>query len=130
MRVTSFCLLMFLFASSKLFAQQPFDGLNMNIGTLPFLSGAKTRSISAENFTGAKGLGGMARMEDSVYENKAISANSARELGRGWKLNPAIFIKPHQTFTLANIDGPGAIQHIWMTPGGNWRLFILRVYWD
>jgi hypothetical protein len=130
MRVTSLCLLVFLFTSSQAFAQQTFDGLNMNIGSLPFLSNAKTRSISAENFTGAKGQGGMARLEDSVYENKAISANAARELGRGWKLNPAIFIKPHQTFTLADIDGPGAIQHIWMTPGGNWRMFILRIYWD
>ncbi|MEP6514004.1 MAG: glycoside hydrolase family 172 protein [Parafilimonas sp.] len=109
---------------------QPYNGLNMNLGTLPLLSNAQTRSISAENFTGEKGRGGMAKLTDSVYFNKAISANSARELGQGWKLNPAIFIKAHETFTLANIDGPGAIQHIWFTPGGNWRLFILRMYWD
>ena len=38
--------------------------------------------------------------------------------------------KPKQTFTLAEITGPGAIQHIWMTPTGNWRFAILRVYWD
>ena len=35
---------------------------------------------------------------------------------RGWKVNPFIIIKPGETFTLAEIDGPGAIQHIWMTP--------------
>ena len=28
------------------------------------------------------------------------------------------------------IEGPGAIQQIWMTPTGNWRYSILRIYWD
>src|SRR5262249_1605187 len=28
------------------------------------------------------------------------------------------------------IAGPGAIQHIWCTPTGNWRFSILRIYWD
>lgn len=28
------------------------------------------------------------------------------------------------------MDGPGAIQHIWMTPTGNWRSTIIRIYWD
>ena len=31
---------------------------------------------------------------------------------------------------MAEITGPGAIQHIWMTPTGNWRFSILRFYWD
>jgi hypothetical protein len=31
---------------------------------------------------------------------------------------------------MAEIDGPGAIQHIWMTPTGNWRFSIIRIYWD
>jgi hypothetical protein len=35
-----------------------------------------------------------------------------------------------KTFTLAEINGAGAIQHIWMTPTGNWRFSILRMYWD
>ena len=35
-----------------------------------------------------------------------------------------------ETYTIAEISGPGAIQHIWMTPTGNWRLSILRMYWD
>ena len=35
-----------------------------------------------------------------------------------------------ETITLAEIDGPGAIQHIWMTPTGNWRFSIVRIYWD
>ncbi|HQK71751.1 MAG TPA: DUF2961 domain-containing protein, partial [Bacteroidales bacterium] len=43
---------------------------------------------------------------------------------------PYIRIQPGQTFTLAEITGPGAIQHIWMTPTGNWRFSIIRFYWD
>jgi hypothetical protein len=35
-----------------------------------------------------------------------------------------------ETYTVAEITGSGAIQHIWMTPTGNWRLSILRMYWD
>jgi hypothetical protein len=31
---------------------------------------------------------------------------------------------------MADIAGPGAIQQIWMTPTGNWRYSILRIYWD
>ena len=58
------------------------------------------------------------------------AANAARELGQGWKVNPYIRIKSKQVFTLAEIDGPGAIQHIWMTPAGTWRYSILRFYWD
>ena len=109
---------------------QPFNGLTMNLGTLPYLSNAQTRSISPENFTGEKGKGAMATLADSAKRNQALSAGAARELGQGWKLNPAILIKPKEEYTLAQIEGSGAIQHIWMTPGGNWRLFILRIYWD
>ena len=99
-----------------------FTGLGMSLGTLPRLSDAQTRSISPENFTGQKGAGGMAV--------EGTGANAARELGQGWKVSPSVRIKNGQTFTLAEIDGSGVIQHIWMTPTGNWRHCILRVYWD
>ena len=55
---------------------------------------------------------------------------AARDLGQGWKVSPYIRIEPEQTFVLAEIQGPGAIQQIWMTPAGNWRFSILRFYWD
>jgi hypothetical protein len=45
-------------------------------------------------------------------------------------VSPSIKIAAGQTVTLADIEGPGAIQHIWMTPTGHWRFGILRVYWD
>jgi hypothetical protein len=112
------------------FSQTKFNGLEMNMGNLYRMSDAKTRSISPENFTGEKGKGGMAKLEDKDIRNKANAANAARDLGQGWKVNPFIIIKPGETFTLAEIEGPGAIQHIWMTPTGNWKFSIIRMYWD
>lgn len=112
------------------FSQTKFNGLEMNMGNLYRMSDAKTRSISPENFTGEKGKGGMAKLDEKDIRNKANAANAARDLGQGWKVNPFIIIKPGETFTLAEIDGPGAIQHIWMTPTGNWKFSIIRMYWD
>jgi hypothetical protein len=99
-----------------------FNGLGLNMGNLSRLSSAETRSISPENFSGAKGEGGMA--------TEGTGAIHATDLGQGWKISPSIRIQPGQTFELANIDGPAAIQQIWMTPTGNWRFSILRIYWD
>jgi len=118
--------LLFLIASflSVAFAGEisDFNGLDMNMGNLFRLSRAKTRSISPENFTGEKGKGGMA--------TEGTGSQAARTLGQGWKVSPSINIAPGQTFTLADIQGPGAIQHIWMTVTGQWRFSILRMYWD
>jgi hypothetical protein len=118
--------LLFLIASflSVAFAGEisDFSGLDMNMGNLFRLSRAKTRSISPENFTGEKGKGGMA--------TDGTGSQAARTLGQGWKVSPSINIAPGQTFTLADIQGPGAIQHIWMTVTGQWRFSILRMYWD
>ena len=100
----------------------PFDGLGLDLGNLPRLSHAKTRSISPENFTGEKGKGGMS--------TDGASLKAARDLGRGWKVSPKVEIQPKQIFTVADIQGSGAIQHIWMTPTGNWRHEILHFYWD
>jgi hypothetical protein len=99
-----------------------FNGLGMHLGNLARLSNAQSRSISAENFTGEKGQGGRA--------TEGTGAQAARELGHTWKLSPSVTIKAGQTFELADIPGPGAIQQIWMTPTGPWRFSILRIYWD
>lgn len=108
-----------------------FNGIDMNLSNLSKLSDAKTFSISPENYTGEKGKGGMADpVKDKNLRNKANSANAARTLGIGWKVNPNVIIGAHETFTVADIKGPGAIQQIWMTPTGNWRFSILRIYWD
>ncbi len=102
--------------------KNPFDGLFLNLGNLSRLSHAQTRSISPENFTGEKGKAGMS------IDGPALKA--ARDLGQGWKVSPYVRIKPGETFTLADVQGMGAIQHIWMTPAGAWRFAILRFYWD
>jgi hypothetical protein len=112
------------------FSQSGFNGLDMNMGNLYRLSNAQTRSISPENFTGEKGKGGMARLEDRNKPNQANAFSAARDLGQGWKVNPYIKIQPGETITLAEISGSGAIQHIWMTPTGIWQFSILRIYWD
>lgn len=99
-----------------------FDGLGMNMGNLSRLSEARSRSISPENFTGEKQGGGRA--------TEGLGAESARDLGTGWKISPAVRVEPGETFTLADIEGSGAIQQIWMTVTGHWRFGILRAYWD
>jgi hypothetical protein len=118
-----FLLFVVCFGSAGVWAQKPgFNGLELNMGNLYRLSDAKTRSISPENLTGEPGKGGMA--------TSGTGAGPSRELGKGWKVSPSINIEGGKTFTLAEITGPGAIQHIWMTPTGNWRYSILRFYWD
>ncbi|PUZ19690.1 Protein of unknown function [Chitinophaga costaii] len=110
--------------STYAFAQQGggFNGIESNLQNLFRVSDAKSRSISPENFNGAKGGGGMA--------TTGTGAGASRELGRGWKVSPSVVIKAHTTYTVAEIDGPGSLQHIWMTPTGNWRFSIFRFYWD
>lgn len=120
-------LVLLLLACSALNAQQDqpaFNGLDMGMGNLARLSHAKTRAITAENPAGEKGKGGMA--------TEGVGAGAARELGQTWKVSPAVRIEPGKVFTAAEIQGPGSIQHIWMSPSpaGSMRFFILRFYWD
>jgi hypothetical protein len=96
--------------------------LGLSFGDLPRLSHARSRSISPENFTGEKGRAALAR--------EGTGAGPARELGVGWKVSPSIVIKAGEARVLADIEGPGAVTHIWMTPTGDFRNSILRFYWD
>ncbi len=114
-----------LFSAQLLFGQNnSYNGLSPDLGNLHRLSDAKTRSISPENRTGEKGKGGMATLEEGS------ASRAARDLGQGWKVNPYLVVEPKTTVVLAEMDGPGAIQQIWMTPTGHWRFSILRIYWD
>lgn len=98
-------------------------GMGMGLGGLARLSSAQTRSLSAENPTGEKGRGGAA--------SEGTGAGAARELGRGWKISPSIVIEPGRTAVLADIGGPGVIQHIWCTAQPqHWRTLVLRFSWD
>jgi hypothetical protein len=102
-----------------------FNGLALDLGNIWRLSKAQTRSISPENFAGEKGKGGMS--------TDGAAAAAARDLGQGWKVSPYVKIGPGETFTLAEITGPGAIQNIWFAGIDaiqHGRDAILRIYWD
>lgn len=86
-----------------------------NDGTL------RSRAINAENPTGEAGAAGSA------------SSN----LGPGRKGSAWYELEAGATVTLADIDGPGVIRHIWITvidrtPAGPFVLrdLVLRAYWD
>src|SRR4051794_18160706 len=109
------------YGTTVIFARAGLDMLPP-MHNLAQLGDAQSRSISPENFSGEKGRGAMA--------TEGTGSHAARELGQGWKVSPSVRIEAGQTFELANITGPGAIQHIWMTPTGHNRFNILRIYWD
>jgi len=113
-----------IFSSLNTTAQQnnSFNGIDVNMSNLYRLSNAVSRSISPENFTGAKGEGGKA--------TTGTGSGPAKDLGVSWKVSPSVVIKSKTTFTVAEIENSGCIKHIWMTPTGNWRNEILRMYWD
>lgn len=82
-----------------------------------------SRSISAENKDGSRGGGARA--------TQGTGENAARDLGLGWKVSPSIMVPAHESVTLAQIEGPGAIKHIWMTCfPDNWRSLIVEMYWE
>ena len=93
------------------------------LSSLPLLREGKSRSINWENRNGEKGKGGMA----------------ASGLGPSRKGSPCIpLLKAGETITLAETEGPGVIQHIWMTVTNAvsernryiLRDLVLRFYWD
>jgi hypothetical protein len=115
-----------------------FNGLNMSLGTVMKLSDAQTRSITGENVYGEKGRAGMAEVSAEAQDAvKTIGQKwdgpngCARDLGRGWKVRPCITLAASATTTLMDVDGPGVIQHIWITT--DWRRcrdLVVRMYWD
>ncbi|MFD2420613.1 glycoside hydrolase family 172 protein [Amycolatopsis pigmentata] len=87
------------------------------------LEDGPTRSVSPENFGGAKGAGGMAEA--------GTGAGAARELGRGWKVSPSIDLADGETATLADLEGPAVVRHFWLTTDRSaLRQLMVRMYWD
>jgi len=92
------------------------------LANLARVTSAKTRSISAENPDGSKG-GGAKHVPSPEHPSAT--------LGTGWKCRPSIDLAPNATTTLARIEGPGTIRHIWMTVAEvAYRNCILKMYWD
>lgn len=94
------------------------------LSDLTLISNAESRSITPENPKGLPGMGGACELKDG------IAGECARELGKGWKVNPSVRMEAGQVLEIVDIKGEGVVQHIWMTPTGKWRDVILRIYWD
>lgn len=102
--------------------------MEIHLGNLFLKRNAQSRSLSAENFRGEKGKGGMATEETALHKG---SARCARELGQGWKMSPCLPIPAGQTVAVMDNKGPGVIRHIWMTLDSKfYRNVILRMYWE
>ena len=119
-------------SSISLIGQSRPPSFDFGLANLPFLTDAQTRSVSAENPTGEKGRGGMAI--PNAADPRLPFSKAASDLGQGWKVNPFLKPKAHETVTLMDVDGPGMIQHIWMATEKDWRgngrASVLRFYWD
>lgn len=97
-----------------------------DVDNLFLTSEALSRSISQENITGEKGGGSRTELEEGS------AGDRARPLGKGWKVNPFYLMEAGETLVMAEIEGSGIINHIWMTLGGGatYRDCIFRIYWD
>ena len=104
--------------------------LEAGLGDLATVTEAETRCVSPENRTGEKGRSAMAAPSNPVRDNENNASKAATDLGRGWKVNPYLYVKPKETLTLMDVEGPGTIRHIWMTLTGKWRWSVIRMYWD
>jgi Protein of unknown function (DUF2961) len=108
------------------------------LGNIFQLSDARTRLITAENVYGEKGRGGMA--DNTVEPQPEVQKigqhwdgpnSCARELGQRWKVRPCVTLPAGSVTTLMDVDGPGIIQHIWITlTQERYRDQIIRIYWD
>lgn len=114
------------------------ESLFCGLGSISRMSKLVTRSITAENVYGEKGRGGMADVSATPQPEVAKIGQKwegpnpcARDLGRTWKVRPCITLPQGAATTLADIEGPGVIQHIWITVDAKrFRDLIIRMYWD
>lgn len=99
------------------------------LSSLPYRGGVITRQISAENPTGGKG-GGCKWVPDPENPN-LFHSRPAIDLGIGWKVRPFIPVRSGELVTLADIEGPGCINHIFLTSDHpRYRELVLRIFWD
>jgi hypothetical protein len=83
-------------------------------------------ALAATALAGQDLLKGLAKTQD--YRSRRISSYD-----RSGGNRDSIGIEPGRTATLAEIDGPGAIHHIWTTIAAEpfyGRKIVLRIYWD
>ncbi len=93
------------------------------------LSGVTTRQISGENPTGEKGSA--CRWIPDSRNPETPDSYAAEKLGKGWKVHPFLRAEAGQTVTLAEIEGPGIINELFLTANAqNFSELVLRIYWD
>jgi hypothetical protein len=86
------------------------------------LPNCESRSITAENPDGRRG-GGARHVPEP--------GDAAERLGVGWKARAYINLQAGSVTTIADIEGSGIIQHIWITVApAMYRDGIIRFYWD
>jgi len=96
---------------------------------LPRAIGIPTRQASAENPTGAKGMG--ARRDPDPADPDLPYSGPAVALGRGWKVRPYVPLPAGKTLVLLDSDGPAIIRHIFLTSDApSLRPLVLRAWWD
>ena len=72
-----------------------------------------------------------AKRARAAWRPRAPARTPRATWARAGRSRPRSGSRPARRFTLAEIDGPGAIQQIWMTPDRRLtRPVILRIYWD
>ncbi|MCB9846596.1 MAG: DUF2961 domain-containing protein [Phycisphaeraceae bacterium] len=98
-----------------------------DLSSIGRITTGRTRSISAENPTGAPGAGARAAPGSDAHCTPA-----SRDLGVGWKVRPCLRnLAPGSVTTIADIAGPAAITHVWMTVHHRFhRALTLRVTYD
>jgi hypothetical protein len=92
-------------------------------------AGGITRQISAENQTGEKNGG--CRVEPNPEIPRFKHSAAAQRLGRGWKVNPFVPLPAGETLEIANIEGSGCINQMFLTSDlPCFSSLVLRIYWD
>ena len=106
------------------------EGQSMYQNTPLFMqAGVPTRQTSAENPTGEKNAG--CRAIPNPDDPDLRFSGAALRLGEGWKVRPFIPLSRGQTAVLADIEGPGCINQIFLTSDIIvYSGLVLRIYWD
>ena len=66
----------------------------------------------------------LATLRGNTKTRRFSSWDTSGRNGDSWKIEPGASV------VLADIEGPGAITHIWMTQAGHYRDCLLKITWD
>lgn len=99
------------------------------LGSLTVARSVRTKQISAENPTGARGEGATTVPDPS--DPSLPHSRAAEDLGVGFKVRPFISLPARSEATLADITGAGVITNFFITSNiPDFRKLRLRIWWD